>query len=50
MADGFRSALLVAAAFLLIAALAASRMPRLGAREPIPAAAAGAPLDAPAAR
>ena len=50
VADGFRSALLVAAAFLLIAAFAASRMPRLGAREPIPAAAAGTPLDAPAAR
>ena len=48
VADGFRSALLVAAAFLLIAAFAASRMPRLGVREPV-AAAAGAPLDAPAA-
>ncbi|HMN98973.1 MAG TPA: DHA2 family efflux MFS transporter permease subunit [Miltoncostaeaceae bacterium] len=48
VADGFRSALLVAAAFLVAAALAASRMPRLGAREPA-AAAAAAPLDAPAA-
>ncbi len=46
VADGFRSALLVAAAFLVAAALAASRMPRLGAREPVPAAPAAAPLDA----
>ena len=36
VAEGFRSALLVAAVFLLIAAAAASRMPRLGAREPSP--------------
>lgn len=50
VADGFRSALLVAAAFLVLAALAASRMPRLGARGPVAASAAGAPLDAPAAR
>jgi Na+/melibiose symporter-like transporter len=50
VADGFRSALLVAAAFLLVAAAAASRMPRLGAREPIPAATASAPLDAPVTR
>jgi EmrB/QacA subfamily drug resistance transporter len=48
VADGFRSALLVAAVFLLVAALAASRMPRLGAHEPVQAAAA-APLDATAA-
>jgi hypothetical protein len=50
VADGFRSALLIAAVFLLVAALAASRMPRLGARQPVPAAAAAAPLDAPATR
>lgn len=50
VADGFRSALLVAAVFLLIAAAAASRMPRLGAREPGAAAAATAPLDAPMPR
>jgi EmrB/QacA subfamily drug resistance transporter len=50
VAEGFRSALLIAAAFLLIAAVAASRMPRLGAREPIAPAAASAPLDAPVAR
>ncbi len=35
VADGFRSALLVAAAFLLLAALAASRMPRLDSHEPV---------------
>jgi Na+/melibiose symporter-like transporter len=50
VADGFRSALLVAAVFLLIAAAAASRMPRLGVREPIPAVSAAASLDAPVAR
>jgi EmrB/QacA subfamily drug resistance transporter len=38
VAEGFRSALLGAAIFLLIAAAAASRMPRLGAREPVAAA------------
>jgi EmrB/QacA subfamily drug resistance transporter len=50
VADGFRSALLIAAAFLLVAAIAASRMPRLGARQPVAAVAAAAPLDAPATR
>lgn len=49
VAEGFRNALLVAAGFLLLAALAASRMPRLDAREPVPAPSAP-PLDAPLPR
>ena len=48
VAEGFRWAVLLAVAFLLLAALAASRMPRLTGREPVsvpapPAARAGAP-------
>jgi EmrB/QacA subfamily drug resistance transporter len=50
VADGFRTALLVAAAFLLLAAFAASRMPRLDAREPAAAARPPASLDAPVPR
>ena len=50
VADGFRTALLAAAAFLLLAALAASRMPRLDAREPAAAAPPPPSLDAPVAR
>jgi MFS family permease len=50
VADGFRTALLVAAAFLLLAALAASRMPRLDARAPEAAAPPPPSLDAPVAR
>jgi EmrB/QacA subfamily drug resistance transporter len=49
VADGFRAALVAAAALLVLAAIAASRMPRLDSREP--AAAAPPPsLDAPVAR
>jgi EmrB/QacA subfamily drug resistance transporter len=50
VAEGFRTALLIAAAFLLVAAAAASRMPRLRVREPLPEATAGPPLDAPVPR
>jgi Na+/melibiose symporter-like transporter len=45
VAEGFRTSLLVAAGFLVLAAFAASRMPRLGAPEPAPAV--PPPLDAP---
>ena len=50
VADGFRSALLAAAAFLLLAALAASRMPRLDSHEPVVTAPPPPSLDAPVAR
>ncbi len=49
VAEGFRWALVVAAGFLLLAALAASRMPRLHRREPVPVP-PPAPADAPVAR
>jgi EmrB/QacA subfamily drug resistance transporter len=49
VAEGFRTASLAAAGFLLLAALAASRMPRLDARAPV-AAARPASLDAPVPR
>ena len=48
VAEGFRTALLVAAVFLLAGAAAASRMPRLGSHEP--AVAPPPSLDAPVAR
>ena len=48
VAEGFRTALLVAAVLLLAGAAAASRMPRLGSREP--AAAPPPSLDAPLTR
>ena len=50
VADGFRAALLAAAGFLLLAALAASRMPRLDAREPAAVAQPPPSLDAPVPR
>jgi MFS family permease len=50
VADGFRTALIAAAGFLLLAALAASRMPRLDAREPAVAAPPPPSLDAPVPR
>jgi EmrB/QacA subfamily drug resistance transporter len=50
VADGFRTALLAAAGFLLLAALAASRMPRLDAREPVAVAPPPPSLDAPVPR
>ncbi len=51
VAGGFRSALLLAAGFLVLAALAASRMPRLDAGAPRSAApAADTAIDAPLAR
>ena len=50
VADGFRTALLAAAGFLLLAALAASRMPRLDAREPAAVAPPPPSLDAPVPR
>ena len=50
MAEGFRSALLAAAAVVLLAALAASRMPRLDAREPAAVAPPSPSLDAPVPR
>jgi EmrB/QacA subfamily drug resistance transporter len=49
VADGFRSALLVAAGFLALAAFAASRMPRLDSRGPVEATAPSTSLDAPVA-
>jgi len=49
VAGGFRSALLAAAGLLLLAALAASRMPRLDLREPVGAAPPTPSLDAPVA-
>jgi EmrB/QacA subfamily drug resistance transporter len=49
VAGGFRSALLVAVGFLLLAAVAAARMPRLHRRDPVPAQ-PPASLDAPVAR
>ena len=50
VADGFRTALLAAAGFLLLAALAASRMPRLDARAPAAVAPPPPSLDAPVPR
>jgi EmrB/QacA subfamily drug resistance transporter len=50
VAEGFRTALLVAVALLLLAAAAASRMPRLGSAEPGRAVAPPPPLDAPVVR
>ncbi len=50
VADGFRTALLAAAGFLLLAALAASRMPRLDAREPAAVVPPPPSLDAPVPR
>ena len=51
VAEGFRWAVLLAVGFLVLAALAASRMPRLTGRESAPAPVAPpAPLDAPVAR
>ena len=51
VAEGFRWAVLLAFGFLLLAALAASRMPRLTGREPAPARAGAAiALDARVAR
>jgi len=49
VADGFRTALLAAAALLLLAALAASRMPRLDSRDPV-AVSPSPSLDAPVPR
>jgi MFS family permease len=50
VAEGFRWAVLLAVAFLLLAAFAASRMPRLTGREPVPVPAPPpAPAGAPAA-
>lgn len=49
VADGFRSALLLAAGFLLVAAVAAARMPRIDAGAPVATRDPGA-IDAPLAR
>jgi EmrB/QacA subfamily drug resistance transporter len=50
VADGFRAALLVAAGLLVLAAVAAARMPRLAAGEPAAAPPPSASLDAPVPR
>ena len=47
VAEGFRSAMVVAAGFLVLAAAAALRMPRLDGREPAAAGPAGAQVAAP---
>ena len=50
VAEGFRSALLLAAAMLLIAAATAALMPRLDTRRPVVTAVARTPVDVPVAR
>jgi len=47
VAEGFRSAMVVAAGFLVLAAAAALRMPRLDGREPAAAGPAGGQVVAP---
>ena len=49
VAEGFRSAVLLAAGFLVLAAVAAGRMPRLDPRDPGPIVSPRASVDAPVA-